>query len=132
MSRSLICAEVRSYSDFLLITSLRSSRESLIWCFGLSLLFDLASWMRNLQGRVECRQILTREQDGNGKHSLDEGLDFGAREGNVVAGTAAQLLHDAVDTASGGGEERAELARALSGPVVLGKNDPCRERRRVF
>lgn len=87
---------------------------------------------RNLQGRDEYRQILTREQDGNGKHSLDDGLDFGAREGDVVAGLKAQLLHNAIDTASGSGEERAELSGALSGPVVLGKNDPCRQSCRVF
>ena len=75
---------------------------------------------------------MMREQDGNEKHPLDGGLDFSARESDVVAGATAQLFHDTVDTAGGGGEERTEFGGALSGAVVFGKNDPCRERCSVF
>lgn len=68
------------------MASLRASHESLISFPGLALLFDLASWMRNLQGRDECCQILTREQDDNGKHPLDGSLGFGVGESNVEPG----------------------------------------------
>lgn len=77
------------------------------------------------EGRDESRQILMRGQDGNEKHSLDGDLDFSARESDVVAGATAQLFHNTVDTAGGGGEERAEFGRPLRDAVQLGELAPC-------